>query len=276
MIIVHSVLDRFKELVYFEKFANLNSPIHQTNPLLKFVIVFTFIIINMLFTHIICYFLLMVVIFGIMVVSRVSLKYYFFRSLFFITVFAIIIALPLLFFTPGQILVHWKIGTWNIFMTNEGVLVASSFVLRIWLSLMAIMTLIFTTPFTNLIRTLKRVRVPRIFLILLSLTYRYIFLFVDELTKMLHAKESRSFRKIGFRRRIVILGNMMGTLLVRSIGKSERVYWAMLARGYRGELVTKNYHSNTLYNFLYGITTLSAITVILLIDLQIIPFFYLF
>ena len=227
-----------------------------------------------MFVHIISYFLLMIPIIGIIAFSRVSLKYYFFRTLFFITLFAIIIAIPLLFLIPGQVLVRF--GSTNITITLEGVYSASSFVLRIWLSLMAIMTLIFTTPFANLIHAMKHVRIPQIFLILFSLTYRYIFLFIDELIRMLRAKESRSFRKLGFRLRFKMLGQVFGTLLVRSIEKSERVYRAMLARGYTGDLVTKEYKTNYLFTFLYTFFTITAITIVFLIDLQIIPFFYLF
>ena len=271
-----SILERFQELVYFEKYSNLNSPIHQVNPIVKFCIVILIIIINMSFTHIIPYFLLMLVIIGIMVLSHVPLRYYFVRTLFFIIIFAAVIALPLLFFTPGQVVALWSIGTVNIAITLEGVLSASSLVLRVWLSLMAVMTLTFTTPFANLIHAMKHMHIPRIFLILFSLTYRYIFLFIEELMRLLQAKDSRSFRSLGFRMRFKILGQLFGTLLVRSIDKSEQVYRAMLARGYTGDLVTKEYKSNYIATILYSIVIIFAVTIIFLINLQIIPFVYLF
>jgi cobalt/nickel transport system permease protein len=270
------ILERFRELIYFEKYSSLTSPIHHVNPLVKLILVFGIIIVNMSFIHILPHFLLMGVLIGIMAVSHVSLKYYFVRTLFFITIFAVIIALPVLFFTPGQVAALWSIGTVNIIITLEGVLLASSFVLRVWLSIMAVMTLTFTTPFANLIHAMKHVRIPQIFLILFSLTYRYIFLFIDELMRMLRAKEGRSFRSLGFRLRFKILGQVFGTLLVRSIGKSERVYHAMLARGYKGDLVTKEYKSNYFATTLYAGITIFTVTVIFLIDLQIIPFMYLF
>jgi cobalt/nickel transport system permease protein len=271
-----SILERFQELVYFEKYSSLHSPVHQVNPIVKFFIVILIIIVNMSFTHIIPYFLLMLVIIGIMVLSHVPLRYYFVRTLFFIIIFAGVIALPLLFFTPGQVVALWSIGTVNIVITLEGVLLASSLVLRVWLSLMAVMTLIFTTPFANLIHAMKHMHIPRIFLILFSLTYRYIFLFIEELMRLLQAKDSRSFRSLGFRLRFKILGQLFGTLLVRSIDKSEQVYRAMLARGYTGDLVTKEYKSNYLATIFYSIAVIFAVTIIFLINLQIIPFIYLF
>ena len=273
MLNLGGILNRFRELIYFERFSNLNSPIHQVNPLIKFIIIISFIISISFFVHIVSYFLLMIPIFGIILFSRVSLKHYYFRTLFFITLFAIIIAIPFLFLTPGKTLVLWTIGSVNVIITLEGVILTSSFILRIWVSLQAVMILIFTTPFANLIHAMKHMRIPRIFLLLYSLTYRYIFLFIDELLRMLRAKEARSFRKLGFRMRFKILGQVFGTLLVRSINKSERVYRAMLARGYTGDLVTKEYKTNYFYTSLFLLFSISAIIVILLIDLQIIPFF---
>ena len=93
---------------------------------------------------------------------------------------------------------------------------------------------------------------------------------------MLRAKEARSYRSLGFRMRFKILGQVFGTLLVRSIGKSERVYRAMLARGYKGDLVTKEYKSSYLATGFYAGGVILAVAVIFLIDLQIIPFTYLF
>lgn len=270
------ILERFQELIYFEKYSSLESPIHRINPLVKLCVVIGIIIVNMSFTHILPYFLLMGVLMGVIALSHVSIRYYFVRTVFFITIFAVIIAIPIIFFTPGQIIAVWSIGTVNIIITLEGILVASSFILRIWLSIMAIMTLIFTTPFANLIHAMKHVRIPQIFLLLFSLTYRYIFLFIEELIRMLRAKEARSFRPLGFRMRFKILGQVFGTLLVRSIGKSERVYRAMLARGYTGDLVTKEYKSNYFVTGCYTGGLIFAVTIIILIDLQIIPFLYLF
>jgi cobalt/nickel transport system permease protein len=94
--------------------------------------------------------------------------------------------------------------------------------------------------------------------------------------RLLQAKDSRSFRSLGFRLRFKILGQLFGTLLVRSIDKSEQVYRAMLARGYTGDLVTKEYKSNYIATILYSIIIIFTVTIIFLINLQIIPFVYLF
>ena len=68
--------------------------------------------------------------------------------------------------------------------------------------------------------------------------YRYIFILVDEVMRMTRARDSRSF---GGRwlRQIGTVGNMIGVLFIRSYERGERVYAAMMARGFDG-------HSRTL------------------------------
>ena len=43
--------------------------------------------------------------------------------------------------------------------------------------------------------------------------------------------------------RAKVAGNMGGQLLVRSMARADRVYMAMQARGYRGELLTMTRHT---------------------------------
>ena len=63
--------------------------------------------------------------------------------------------------------------------------------------------------------------------------YRYIFILVDEVIRMRQARDSRSIscRRL---RQIGAVGNMIGTLFIRSYERGERVYAAMMARGFDG------------------------------------------
>ena len=79
---------------------------------------------------------------------------------------------------------------------------------------------------------------PRVMIMILSFMYRYIFVLVDEVMRMRQARDSRNFG--GSRLwHLKTIGNMTGTLFIRSYERGERVYAAMLARGFDG-------HSRTL------------------------------
>jgi len=68
---------------------------------------------------------------------------------------------------------------------------------------------------------------------LLSVMYRYIFVIHDEATRLKQAHDSRYFGG-GLLLNIKTVGYMAGSLFVRSYERAERIYNAMLARGYDG------------------------------------------
>jgi cobalt/nickel transport system permease protein len=73
----------------------------------------------------------------------------------------------------------------------------------------------------------------------ISFMYRYLFVLVDEAMRLQTAREARS---VGTGRNVVwrarVLGGMIGSLFIRSYERSERIYAAMLARGFAGEVRT--------------------------------------
>jgi cobalt/nickel transport system permease protein len=89
-----------------------------------------------------------------------------------------------------------------------------------------------TTPFSDLLLILRRWGVPGLVITTLSLLYRYLFVFVDEVERMERARTARTF----VRRRWVLwrsYATLIGQLFVRSTERAERIYAAMCARGWR-------------------------------------------
>ncbi len=83
---------------------------------------------------------------------------------------------------------------------------------------------------------LRHLKCPTVFVQMLLFTYRYLFVFMDEMKRMDTAMKARGFIKKPDRATLTILGNFVGTLLVRSFERTERIYKAMLSKGYQGEL----------------------------------------
>jgi cobalt/nickel transport system permease protein len=92
-----------------------------------------------------------------------------------------------------------------------------------------------TTSFPDVLRALEAMRVPRLFTLVAAFTYRYLFVLVDEVRRMRAAVASRGYRP---RRawQAGVLGRVVAALFLRSYGRGERVYLAMLARGYEGAM----------------------------------------
>jgi cobalt/nickel transport system permease protein len=113
-----------------------------------------------------------------------------------------------------------------------GLTVFAAVLVRSTLCLFALILLANTTPFTELLHVLRQVRVPGLLLTVLALMYRYVFVLIDERERLLRARSSRSFRP----RRWGVWHSLAATaaqLFVRSSERSERIYAAMCARGWR-------------------------------------------
>jgi cobalt/nickel transport system permease protein len=118
-----------------------------------------------------------------------------------------------------------------LFQTN-GAAVFGAMLAKSTLCLFAMVLLAATTRFSDLVRTLWRARVPAVLVTTLALMHRYLFLIFDEMGRMSRARLSRSFaggRLASWRAKATVLAH----LFVRSSERAERVYAAMVARGWK-------------------------------------------
>jgi len=100
------------------------------------------------------------------------------------------------------------------------------------LCLLATVLLSQTTPFTEILRVLKRLHVPWIFVTTLTLMHRYLFVLVDETERMRRARASRTFNRTR-RFHWQMLSSVVGQLFVRASERAERIFDAMCARGWK-------------------------------------------
>jgi cobalt/nickel transport system permease protein len=125
--------------------------------------------------------------------------------------------------------------------SDAGLIAVGSILLKSWLAVLIAVVLTSCTQPIDLIRGLERLRLPRVLAATIFFMYRYLFVIGDEGQRLMRARESRSaISPDGYRSggtlawRARILGNMVGSLFIRSYERSERVYAAMQARGYDG------------------------------------------
>ena len=182
-----------------------------------------------------------------------------------------LVAVTVMFNMPGRPLFAWQLGPWHLVATDVGVIRFASIVIRTWLSVQMAILLTATTRFPDVLHALQHLRVPSLLVAIISFMYRYLFVISDEAKRLMRAREARSARSAsgagggsvtwGAR----VTGNMVGQLFLRSYERSERVYNAMLARGYHGQFLTINPHVMCTSDWMVG-----AVAVILLLLLQVI------
>jgi cobalt/nickel transport system permease protein len=150
-------------------------------------------------------------------------------------------AVTVVFSTPGQRLLAIPVFAGELQVTVSGLVRFASIVLKSWLSVQMAVVLTASTPFPDLLRATRDIGLPRVMVAIAGFTYRYIFVIGDEALRMMRARAARSGAPGGkggrsalWRARVT--GAMVGSLFLRSIERSERIYDAMVARGYDGEV----------------------------------------
>ena len=133
-------------------------------------------------------------------------------------------------FRPGGT-VLWQWGGLQI--TSEGVMVLASVSIKLLLSLLVLNVLVLTTPIPQLLQALLVLRVPPLLVAILAAMHRYIGVLVAEFQDMQQAAAARNLLSHPHWRRLV-LGNMIGSLFIRTLDRGEQVHRAMVARGYTG------------------------------------------
>ncbi|GAB4151429.1 MAG: cobalt ECF transporter T component CbiQ [Planctomycetaceae bacterium] len=108
--------------------------------------------------------------------------------------------------------------------------------LRSTLAFLAVLWLVNVMPIDELLVTLRRLRVPAVFVATLSFMYRYLFLLWEEMETMRLAREARSFGRASLPARWRTSVHLIGMLLIRSMERAERVHSAMCARGWDGHI----------------------------------------
>jgi cobalt/nickel transport system permease protein len=109
-----------------------------------------------------------------------------------------------------------------------------SILLRCVLTVWVAMILIATTGFHAMCSGLERMGVPNVFAVPLLLVHRYLFVLIDEASRMTRARSLRSFSRRGVG--LEAWSSLSGHLLLRTMDRAHRIHLAMLSRGFSGEI----------------------------------------
>ncbi len=135
---------------------------------------------------------------------------------------------------PGTTTLHFL----GIPFAMEGVRLALLVVVKSMVIIMIAITIFGSVRFDIAMIALQRLKCPPVMVQMMLFTYRYIFLFMAEMQRMDTAMKARGFIKGPNLYTLKVMGGFVGTLLIRSFERTERIYKAMLSKGYQGEFHT--------------------------------------
>lgn len=229
---------------FLDPYRPRSSPVHNLDPRIKLTLTLAFILTNALVPTGAwpIYILLSALLISIEILSELGVGYVLRRSALALPF--VLAAIPIMFTIPGNPIFTLVLGPWTIVISQPGLERVISITLKSWLSVQAAIILAATTTFPDLLIALRALRVPRLLVGIFGLMWRYLFVLVDEALRLMRARAARSgetsepgARKGGsllWRGRVT--GGMAGSLFLRGIERSDRIYMAMLSRGYDGEV----------------------------------------
>jgi cobalt/nickel transport system permease protein len=246
----------------FDRYHHGHSLIHDLDPRIKVVVTVAFIVSNALLPDGAwsAFALAWAFVLFASALSGLGIGFTFRRS--FIALPCALAAITVLFSIPGQPLFTFRLLMSNFTITDAGFLRFVSIVIRSWLSVQMAILLVATTEFPKIVHALNHLRVPTVLTVIISFLYRYLFVLTDEVLRMLRARQARSAAMAGRNSggsvlwRARIAGHMAGQLFLRSYERSDRIYNAMLSRGYKGELMTMHAHHFHMSDWLIGAAAL--------------------
>lgn len=123
-------------------------------------------------------------------------------------------------------------------ITSDGLERAILIAARAMAAIILTLCMLCTMKFETTIKALEHLKIPTKLTQLLMFTYRYIFVLGDEFSSMSRSLTSRGFNKGTNLHTMTTLAKMFGMLFTRSYERADRVYDAMVSRGYDGRMET--------------------------------------
>ncbi len=221
--------------VDIDKYAHLKSPVHNWDTRFKII---------SLMSAIVCVSMLKEI--GVAIAAL-------FLALFFIAYsripvrfvlqkikYPFLFLLPLFLFLPlssgGRIL--YNLDCINIYY--DGIYISFLILFKAIAIITLFNLMLGTSTFDKSAKALLALKIPDKLVNLILFTYRYIFVYLETLRKMRVALTLRGFRSKNSVRSLRNTANLVGSILVRSFEQTERVYKAMLLRGFAGDIHAVN------------------------------------
>ena len=188
-------------------------------------------------------------IFILALISRLNIFILYKRVLFLVFFFGFLIALPSAFnvITKGEVVfpvIHFskEYNIWiyqipqEIGITREGLNVVAMLTLRVFNSLSLTFLVLYTTPLPDIIKALKIMKVPDSFLIVITLSYKYIFIFAKTVEDMHLAKKGRMVMQVSGADARKWAAGRIGNVFKKTRLRCEDIFKAMLSKGFAEDI----------------------------------------
>ncbi len=233
---IAGLAEAMERALYAEELAKIDGLLQRLDPRVKLIGLLALIVAAALSRNILVILGLFATAIMLALLSHVPIRTLATRVWLSALLFTGLLALPAIFITPGRVLYRLPLLGWPV--TVQGLGAASYLITRVETAATFALLLILCTPWTYVLKALRVLRVPVVFIVILGMTYRYIFLMLQTARDMFESRQSRMVGTLEGADRRRLASASVGVLLGKSFQLSNEVYLAMLSRGFRGEVYT--------------------------------------
>lgn len=233
--IISKIESSLLSLGYMDLLSYQDTPLHKIDPRAKLITSLFFILTVVSFGKYEISKLVPFIFFPVYLLSSGNIPVlYILKKILYVSPFALMIGIFNPFFDQAIMI---NLGNTGI---SGGWISFLSIMMRFALTVSTALALIACTGFNNICFALNRLGAPKIFAVQLMFLYRYIFVLAEEAARMVRARNLRSFNGKG--KGIKTYGPLLGSLLLRTINRAERIHLAMVCRGFDGKIrIMKKY-----------------------------------
>jgi len=228
-LVMGKIAENIADIGYMDTLAAGSSPLHRLDPRAKLVTTALFIVAVVSFGKYEVSALLPFLLYPVYLAAQGRLPArYLLKKVLLVSPFAVMVGILNPFFDVGVLLRVGHVGV------PGGWVSFASILLRFLLTVSAALALLALTGINSICEGLLRLGAPRAFVVQLLFLNRYIFSLAAETENMTRARALRSAGRRGMRFGVFI--QILGHLLLKTLDRAERVYRAMLARGFDGHI----------------------------------------
>jgi cobalt/nickel transport system permease protein len=229
-----SFVDALEHAFYAEELAKKNGVLQKLDPRVKIVAILPLIVIAALARRLWVIAALFAIAVAVAMLSKVPLGTLAKRVWLGVLIFTGSISLPALFLIPGQAIYTLPLLGWSV--TAHGLRAAMYLIMRAETAATFSVLLVLCTPWSNLLKALRVLRLPIVLLVILGMTYRYIFLLLRNAHDMFKSRKSRMIGRLDGREQRRAVTASAGVLISKTLQLSGDVYLGMRSRGFQGEV----------------------------------------
>ena len=231
-----AIVRRTERAFYAEELARADGLLQRLDPRVKVCGLLLLLLDAALARNLLTILCVFAVALALALLSRVPMRTLATRAWLGAFLFTALIALPALFITPGRAVLRLPLLGWPL--TGQGIQSALYLVARVEAAVTLSLLLVLCTPWTHVLKALSSLGVPVVFVVILGMTYRYVFLLLQTAREMFESRQSRAVGALDGPTGRRLAAASAGVLLARTLQLSGEVYLAMQSRGFRGEVYT--------------------------------------